>query len=172
VVAYGILHHLVEAPRLVAEVYKSLRPGGLFWISDIASHETAETVLLAGLLAFLLPTYVPYREKIAGLLKFGFRIPARVRASMQSEGASPFEGVGRETEWPEAVRRRFTVERLEAHPAVTGYIASQVNLPDRVALPILHALQAVDSAFVRSGLLRSTGLTVYARKPRSAGATR
>jgi hypothetical protein len=99
------------------------------------------------------------------LLRFGFRSPGRVRASMEAEGASPFEGAGRETDWPGILGRTFEVEWTRRHPAIVGYLADEVRMPDRLALPLLAAVRFFDRCLVRFGILQSSGLTVYARKP-------
>jgi len=47
---------------------------------------------------------------------------------------------------------------------VTGYVTAQLALPDRVAVPLLRALAVPDRWAVRLGLLRSTGVVLFARK--------
>ncbi|RMG84923.1 MAG: hypothetical protein D6712_10380, partial [Chloroflexi bacterium] len=108
---------------------------------------------------------VSYREKLGGLLKFGMRAPQRIRASMEAEGLSPFEGAGREHDWLKLVQGRFTIERQMRKPAVTGYLAHQISLPDAIALPLLRVIKVVDITLVKLRILHSTGLVVYARKP-------
>lgn len=166
-VAKGILHHLVEVEHLLEQLLRCLKPGGLLWVSDTSGDERASTVLLAGALALLLPTRTPYREKMSALLRFGLRSPGRVRASMQAEGLSPFEGAGRRTDWVRLIRERFEVVSLAHAPAVTGYLAAQLEAPERVAVPLLRALRALDRAAVRARLLRGTSVVVLARKPGS-----
>lgn len=165
VVAHGILHHLIEIERLVQQVSHALRPGGLLWISDFDGLEAPETVWAASALMFVLPTRVSYREKISGLLRFRMRSLDRIRASMHGDGASPFEGIGRGRDWPKLVGELFTVERSAPHPAITGYLAAEVNMPEWIGRPLLLALSAIDIRLVRWRLLRSSGLTMYARKP-------
>lgn len=162
------LHHLVELPAVVAALRQALRPGGLLWIEDTRSGESLSSTLLAGALSFLLPTQVSYRQKLGALLHFGRRAPERVRASMEAEGLSPFEGAGRDHDWLALVREHFEIERETALPAVTGYVTAQLRLGDRLALPLLHTLRGVDTLLVRLGLLRSSGVVVYARR-RAAG---
>ncbi|MGQ9888993.1 MAG: class I SAM-dependent methyltransferase [Aggregatilineales bacterium] len=160
----GTLHHLLRADHVIAQAHRALRPGGLLWVSDSCGEESLATALLAGALMFVLPTHVSYRDKIAGLLRFGGRAPARIKASIEAEGLSPFEGAGRAHDWLRLIEERFVVEQRVAAPAITGYLTHQVKLPDRLALPLLRALCAADTRLVRWGLLRSTGVIVYARK--------
>lgn len=167
IITKGTLHHLVGLQHLVEQVHGALKPGGLFWISDQDGDETLFTALFAGALMFVLPTTVSYREKFGGLLKFGLNAPSRIKASMEAEGLSPFEGAGRDHDWRALVGAHFAVEQSIVKPAITGYIAHQVDMPDRTALPMLRALRAFDGALVRLGLLHSTGVIVYARKTQS-----
>lgn len=162
----GTLHHLLHMEHVIAEMHQALKPGGLLWVSDSEGDESMATVLAASALMFLLPTHVSYRDKIAGLLRFGTRAPARIKASIQAEGLSPFEGAGREHDWVHLISQRFEVERRVNAPAVTGYITHQINLPDTLALPLLRALCAVDHLLVRMSVLRNTGVIIYARKAR------
>jgi 2-polyprenyl-3-methyl-5-hydroxy-6-metoxy-1,4-benzoquinol methylase len=160
----GTLHHLVRLDHVIAEVHKALKPGGLLWVADTHGEEALPTVLIASVLTFLLPTQVSYCQKIGGLIRFGLRAPSRIKASMEAEGLSPFEGAGREHDWLQLVQERFTVERQVRAPAFTGYVTAQLRLPERLALPLLRAIRAFDLLLVRLGMLPSTGLVIYARK--------
>ncbi|MBI5670727.1 MAG: class I SAM-dependent methyltransferase [Chloroflexi bacterium] len=158
------LHHLVELEHIVAEIHRALKPGGLLWVSDTHGEEALSTVLVAGALTFLLPTETGYADKLRALLKFGLRAPSRVKASIEAEGLSPFEGAGRDHDWLKLIEDRFTIERRVNLPAFTGYVTAQLKAPDGFALPVLKAMRAVDRALVRAGLLHNTGVVVYARK--------
>lgn len=160
----GTLHHLLRVDHVVAEMQRALKPGGLLWAADSDGEEAMSTALVASGLMFLLPTVVSYRDKIGGLLKFGTSAPGRIKASIEAEGLSPFEGAGREHDWLTLVYDHFTVEQRIDAPAVTGYITHQIKLPDWAALPLLRALCVVDRALVRLKLLHNTGVIVYARK--------
>ncbi|MCB9455423.1 MAG: class I SAM-dependent methyltransferase [Anaerolineaceae bacterium] len=160
----GTLHHLVRMDHVIAQIHKALKPGGLLWASDSHGEESLPTVLVASGLMFVLPTHVSYGEKFRGLLRFGLKSPSRIKASIEAEGLSPFEGAGREHDWVRLTGERFTIERRIDAPAVTGYITHQVKLPDWVALPLLRGLCAVDRLLVRLRLLRNTGVILYARK--------
>jgi 2-polyprenyl-3-methyl-5-hydroxy-6-metoxy-1,4-benzoquinol methylase len=165
VVAKGVLHHLTDAASTVARVYDALSSGGLFWVCDNHGHESLRTAVAAGALMFVLPTEVSYQDKLRGLLHFGWKSPDRIRASMEAEGLSPFEGGGRDVDWPGAIDRLFDVESKVEDTAITGYIAAQLAPSDAIVMPFLRVLRAVDRALVHLHLLRSTGLVVYARKP-------
>jgi SAM-dependent methyltransferase len=164
IAARGTLHHLVRPDHLIQEAHRALKPGGLLWVADTHGEEAFATVLVAGALAFVLPTETCYREKLRALARFRLDAPSRVQASMQAEGLSAFEGAGRGHDWLGLVGRCFAVERRREDPAFTGYISAQLRAPDRIALPLVRGLRAIDRLLVRSGALRSTGVVVWARK--------
>ena len=160
----GTLHHLLRLDHVVEQMYIALKPGGLLWVSDSDGEEATATVLVASALMFLLPTAISYRDKLTGLIRFGTRAPSRIKASIEAEGLSPFEGAGRDHDWVQMIHQRFTVEQRVDAPAVTGYITHQLKLPDWAALPLLRALCWLDRGLVRFRLLRNTGMILYARK--------
>jgi 2-polyprenyl-3-methyl-5-hydroxy-6-metoxy-1,4-benzoquinol methylase len=165
VVAKGVLHHLIRADAVIDGVHAALVPGGLFWICDNHGTETRSTAAAAGLLMLVLPTQVTYTDKLRGLARFGRKSPDRIRASMEAEGLSPFEGAGRRVPWPALVAERFDIQAMRPGEAITGYLAAELDAPDWVALPFLRALGAVDRAMVRAGLLDSTLTLIEARRP-------
>lgn len=164
IVVKGTLHHLVQMDAVIAQIHAALKPGGLLWVADTHGEEARSTVLIAGALSLLLPTATSYRDKFAALRRFGLRSASRVKASIEAEGLSPFEGAGREHDWLTLIGERFTIEQRVDAPAFTGYVTAQLRAPDWIALPFLRTLRAVDHALVRVGLLHNTGVIVYARK--------
>ncbi len=164
VVAHGVLHHLIAIAPLIDQVHRTLVPGGLFFIKDSNGTERRRTAFAAGLLLGLLPTRLWYGEKWRGLLRVRAAALDRLRASMEAEGVSPFEGAGRSTDWPTLVARRFAIERRVNGPAISSYIAAELSAPDALALPFLRALRAIDRILVRARVLHSTTVVVYARK--------
>jgi 2-polyprenyl-3-methyl-5-hydroxy-6-metoxy-1,4-benzoquinol methylase len=164
IVVKASLHHLINLEHVIDEIHAALKTGGLFWVADTNGDEALSTVLAAAALTFLLPTQVSYREKIRGLLRFGLHAPSRVKASIQAEGLSPFEGAGREHDWVKLIGESFTIEKRLDMPAVTGYVTAQLRAPDWIALPFLKALRRIDGLLVRLNLLRNTGVVLYARK--------
>ena len=160
----GTLHHLLRMDHVINEMYKTLKPGGLLWVSDSHGDEALSSVLVASGLMFVLPTVVSYRDKFMGLLKFGTRAPSRIKASIEAEGLSPFEGAGRDHDWVELIQSQFTIKKRVDAPAITGYITHQIKLPDWAALPLLRVLCRLDNALVSLKLLRNTGVILYAVK--------
>jgi 2-polyprenyl-3-methyl-5-hydroxy-6-metoxy-1,4-benzoquinol methylase len=160
----GTLHHLINMEQVIEQIHATLKFGGLLWVADSHGEEKGLAVFLASGLTFVLPTQVSYRDKLRGLLRFGVRAPGRVKASMQAEGLSPFEGAGREYDWLKLISRQFKVERQIASPAFTGYVSAQLNMSDRVAIPLLKMMRSVDEALVRLKIVQPTGLMLFARK--------
>ena len=105
IVAKGVFHHLMNLEHVTDNIHQALKPNGLLWIEDTVGEESAATVLAAGAFCLVLPTEMSYADKIQSLLKFGIKSPSRVKASIESEGLSPFEGVGREGDWPGSLSR-------------------------------------------------------------------
>ena len=164
IVVKAVLHHLINLEYTISEIHKALKPGGLLWVGDTNGEEATSTVLIAGALCLVLPTATSYADKFRALFKFGLRAPSRVKASIQAEGFSPFEGAGREHDWLKLITEQFTIERRVDAPAFTGYVTAQVNAPDWFALPVLKLLRAIDRPLVHMGLLHNTGVVLYARK--------
>lgn len=160
----GTLHHLVNMPEVIAQIHQALKDGGLLWIHDTSGDEHPRSVLLASGLMFLLPTHISYGEKIRGLLKFGFASPSRIKASMEAEGLSPFEGAGRDHDWYTLVHEAFSVEKEYRAPSITGYLSTQVKVRDAIGEPLLRGVRLIDYALMRIGILQSAGVIVYARK--------
>jgi hypothetical protein len=154
----------VNLEQVIEQIYVTLKPGGFLWVSDTRGEETGLAVLLASGLTFVLPTQVSYGDKVRGLLRFGVRAPSRIKASMEADGLSPFEGAGREHDWLELIGRRFTIEQQLNQPAFTGYVSAQLNMPDSLATPLLKTLHRVDDLLVRLKIVHNTGLVLYARK--------
>jgi 2-polyprenyl-3-methyl-5-hydroxy-6-metoxy-1,4-benzoquinol methylase len=158
------LHHLIEMEHVIDAVHRALKPGGLLWVVDTLGEEALPSVLIAGGLCLILPTETSYADKLRALIKFGLRAPSRVRASIQAEGLSPFEGAGREHDWGKLIEQRFRIEKRVNSPAFTGYVTAQLVAPDWFAIPFLKLLRTIDRALVRLKLLRNTGVILYARK--------
>ncbi|MBI1276630.1 MAG: methyltransferase domain-containing protein [Anaerolineaceae bacterium] len=164
IVVKSVLHHLINLDHTITEIHKALKPGGILWASDTDGDEAASTVIIAGGLCLVLPTATSYADKLQALLKFGVRAPSRVKASIQAEGLSPFEGAGREHDWIKLIERQFTIEKRVDAPAFTGYVTAQLKAPDWFALPLLKTFRWIDQRLVNRKLLHNTGVILYARK--------
>lgn len=161
----GTLHHLINIPQVIENVHLALKPNGLFWICDEVGDVDIRSALFSSALMFVLPTVVSYRDKFGGLLKFGLNAPSRIKASMEAEDLSPFEGAGRDHDWLSLVQSRFAEVTLLNKPAVTGYLAHQIKMPHNIAILLLRGIELIDKLLVRLGVIRNTGVVVYARKP-------
>jgi 2-polyprenyl-3-methyl-5-hydroxy-6-metoxy-1,4-benzoquinol methylase len=169
ILAKGILHHLPQADRMMDLTYRALKPGGHFWCSDSFRPVSLLSVVLAGVFFILMPTQLPFTTKARSLARCGVRSPVRMRASMQAEGLSPFEGSGLNSGWLERAMTLFEVEKLVPKPVVAGYIASQLVAPTWIAFPILRCIAAIDRALTRTGLNQASAVTMMAHKPVGRG---
>lgn len=165
IVVKGTLHHLINLPQVIDTVYSALKPGGLFWVCDENGEVDLRAALLSAALMFVLPTEVSYGDKFAGLLRFGLNAPSRIKASMEAEDLSPFEGAGRDHDWLKLVEAKFPQVAVQNKPAVTGYLAHQIKMPRGSAIGLLRGIEVIDNLLVRLGLIRNTGVVVYAQKP-------
>jgi 2-polyprenyl-6-hydroxyphenyl methylase/3-demethylubiquinone-9 3-methyltransferase len=160
----GTLHHLPNTKHLMNQIHHALKPGGLLWICDFDGDETLRTALAAGVFLFFLPTKVSYREKALGLLRFGVHSPSRVKMSMETEGLSPFEGAGREHDWLALTRKTFSIEREIRLPAITVFLEGEIKMGQRAGMLVLRVIRTLDRLMVRTHLICSTSVIVYARK--------
>lgn len=167
--AKGVRLHLPCADRLVEKVDQRLKERGLFSVSDTHANVSKHTALLAGFLFFLSPTSTSCREKAAALLQFGLKSLARLHASMQAVGLSPFEGLGVDSHWLELVRACFTIEQSNPHPVIAGDLLSQVATQDRLKLPVLRCFARLEGILIHKRALPPVAVTLYARKSPETG---
>lgn len=165
IVVKGTLHHLPEAPHVIAQIRSALKPGGRFWIHDSQGDEHPRSVLVASVLMFLLPTHISYFEKLRGLWRFRRNATERIRMSMQAEGLSPFEGSGRHHDWLALTLVAFPDAEVQRNLSITGYLAHQLRLPRPLALATLWLISRVDALLTRIGMLHSTSVTVTGYAP-------
>ncbi len=168
IVIKGTLHHLPEVSHVIAQVRAALKPGGRVWIQDVQGDEHPRTVLLASVLMFLLPTHVSYSEKLRGLWRFRHNPTERIRMSMQAEGLSPFEGVGRHHDWLALVQGAFPNASVQRGLSITGYLSHQLRMPRRLAVLTLWIIARIDSVLTRWGWLHTTNVTVTAHAPNAS----
>ena len=175
----GALHHLTNVGYTIEQLHTALRPGGLFWTSDVLGEEPRAAIYLTGALMFLLPIEISYRAKIAGLLRFGLRSPTRVKAAMEGEGFSPFEGAGREENWFQLLQAWFEVRRAFHFPSIHQISRRLGDDPAARPLRPTHppwdrgagalAIAPEMAAGDRAGRLRSQGSGIAAAQSNPAG---
>lgn len=162
----GTLHHLLHPKQMIRHVYRWLVPGGLLWISDTQGHVSAASTSLTGAMFMVLPTKTRYLEKLRTLARLKSRAMDRMRASLEAEGLSPFEGIGREADWLGHTFDLFSVVDVQPHPIIGGFLAGELTAPDRLSHPFLQAWCRLETFLIRVGVLSTSALTLTARKPR------
>ncbi len=169
VVARGVLHHVPNPHDVLLKIRGTLKPQGTLWVSDPLDPPRANA-LIAGALLFVLPTQLSYREKLQHLLRVRGQAVRRVQAAIETEGASPFEGIGRPQQPLEAVRALFDVVEYEEKAAFAGFLSAELKTPYWLGLGIMQALWALDRLSVKLGLLRGLNYALYARPKRTEDA--
>ena len=157
----GVLHHLPDPNRTMAEVTRVLKPDGLFLIDDGRATGRREATIVAVLLT-LLPTEMSYRKKAAHIWHNRTRLVGRAQAFIDREGDSPFEGVTGDAD--QLIPRYFDVTFSTTFAAVTGSLASQVRLPRPLKHALLSVSTVVDEFCVRLGLLHGSNFVMFARR--------
>lgn len=162
VVARGVLHHLPNPHEVLLKIRGALKPSGTLFVSD-PIDATRANAFIAGVLLFVLPTQLSYREKIGHLLRVRGQAVRRVKAAIETEGASPFEGIGRPQQPLDAIRELFTITEYEEKAAFAGFISAELKTPYRLGLGIMQVLWALDRLSVKLGLLHGLNYALYAR---------
>lgn len=162
IVIRGTLHHTLAVRPALTAIRQALKPGGTLWASDPIDAPRANA-LVAGGLMLLLPTKIAYRAKFGHLLRVRGSAARRMQAAIETEGASPFEGIGRAEQPLDVIRELFEVISYEEKAAFAGFLSAEIAAPYRVGAAIMRVLWALDRVSVRLGLLRGLNYTVAAR---------
>ncbi len=162
VLARGTLHHLVRPREVLLKIRQALKPEGTLWVSDPIDAPRANA-FIAGVLLLVLPTQLSYREKIKHLLRVRGQAVRRVQAAIETEGASPFEGIGRPQQPQDAVRELFEVVEYKEKAAFAGFLSAELKTPYWLGLGIMQVLWALDRLSIKLGLLGGLNYTLYAR---------
>ncbi len=162
VIARGVLHHLVRPRDVLLKIRQTLKPEGTLWVSDPLDPPRINA-FIAGVLLLVLPTQLSYREKLKHLLRVRGQAVRRVQAAIETEGASPFEGIGRPMQPLDVVRELFTVTEYREKAAFAGFISAELKTPYRLGLGIMQVLWALDRLSVKLGLLHGLNYELYAR---------
>lgn len=164
IIVRGTLHHTLAVRAALVKIRQALKPGGTLWVSDPIDAPRANA-LVAGGLMMVLPTQLSYREKIGHLIRVRGQAARRMQAAIETEGASPFEGVGRPEHPLAVIRELFEVVSYQEKSAFTGFLSAELKLPYAVGVVVLRVLWALDRLCVRLKVLRGLNYTVYARCP-------
>lgn len=165
IIVRGTLHHTLKVRAALLNIRQALKPDGTFWASD-PLDPTPLNGLVAGGLMMILPTQIPYREKIKHLLRVRGQAARRMQAAIETEGASPFEGIGRAEQPLDVIRELFTVIDFDKKAAFAGFLSAELKMPYLLGLGMMRVLWALDRVSVRLKLLPGLNYTVYAKVPK------
>jgi 2-polyprenyl-3-methyl-5-hydroxy-6-metoxy-1,4-benzoquinol methylase len=164
IILRGILHHTLQVREALLNIRQALKPTGTLWASDPIDPSPANA-LIAGGLMMLLPTQIPYREKIGHLFRVRGQAMRRMQAAIETEGASPFEGIGRSEKPLDVIRDLFTITHFEEKAAFAGFLSAELKLPYQIGLGIMRVLWGLDCLSIKFNLLPGLNYTVYAQPP-------
>jgi len=161
VVIRNVLHHLMNLEALFKELKKSLKPGGKILVDDALPCGKLEA-LITGCLLFLLPTDIPYSQKLKRVFKKG-QILKRTQGLINASGASPFEGVsGKES--VVYLNKIFKQKTFTSFSAFTGSVTAHLNLGNDHKKIVLKTLNFLDSTLIKLGFIQGTNYYLEAQK--------
>jgi len=153
IVIRNVLHHLTNLQILFYELKKALKNGGDILVDDALPCGKKEA-LISGILLFLLPTDIPYRQKLKRVFKKG-QILKRTQGLVDACGSSPFEGVtGQESVI--YLMRIFKQLSYSSFAAFVGTVTAHLKLSNPFKKLLLRFLNFVDIFLIKIGLLRGT----------------
>ncbi|MBU1084962.1 class I SAM-dependent methyltransferase [Patescibacteria group bacterium] len=161
VIIRNVLHHLINLEKLFYELNKSLKPNGLILIDDSLPCGKKEA-LITGILLFLLPTDIPYSQKLQRIFKKG-QILKRTQGLVDAKGTSPFEGISG-AESIEYLKSIFNINSFITYSAFIGSITAHIQLPLYIKLGFLKVLNSFDILLIKIGLLKGTSYFLLGKK--------
>jgi len=170
VVFFRSLHHFPNTAEVMEKVSRLLKPQGNLLISEpIRSHFNQESARLAALLRLVLPTWVPYDEKISGPWTEK-RITENI-VNIYEEYA--YEGEHHQSEMDnstdsaedirDAVSQYLEIVEEDLSDAFTDKILGGLRGEHRYELACF--LKAFDAYVVKNDILPPTSIELHAKKP-------
>ncbi len=154
IVIRNVLHHLINLDELYKKLFEILNPGGLILIDDALPAGKLEA-FIAGVLLFLLPSDIPYSQKIKRVFKKG-NILKRTQGLIDSKDSSPFEGISGEESFQKAIFF-FPKNRKITYSAFIGAVTPRLNIPiDIVKYCLLKSLNFLDSLLIKIKIIKGT----------------
>jgi len=161
IIVRGTFHHTIKIRDVLLNARRALKPGGTLWVSDPIDTYRANA-LVAGALMMILPTQLSYREKFGHFFRVRSSAIQRMQAAIETEGASPFEGIGRPQQPIDVIREMFEITYYEEKAAFAGFLSAEIKLPYRIGAGLMRVLWTLDQLCVKFKLLRGLNYTVYA----------
>ncbi len=161
VVIRNVLHHLMNLDSLFVKLKKVLKSGGKILIDDALPCGKKEA-FISGVLLTLLPTDIPYTQKLQRIFKKG-QILKRTQGLVDACGASPFEGISGE-ESVEYINKYFRQLSYQTFAAFVGTTASHLKMSQSLKYFVLKILNYLDIILIEIGILRGTGYYLASKK--------
>jgi len=184
VYAWDGLHHVLEIERLVHEVWKALKPGGIIVIHDHAADSSAMRKILRRAVYFMLLQVIPTTRRHSdsvpkGCIRLMKSIPGRIRAGILAlshlkergtnsiqgfpEAYSPFEDVSGEN-IIRCVVQNFELIELQRYLALPQDIYVNVDPLDSERFAVVQRLMRLDKLLSTLHLLRPEYFFLVAAK--------
>lgn len=157
----NVLHHLTNLDSLFYQLRRALKKGGKILVDDALPCGRLEA-LIAGALLFVLPTDIPYSQKLQRVFKKG-HILKRTQGLVDACGASPFEGASGD-ESVSYLNKSFKQLSYKTFAAFVGTIAAHLKLKNYLKNLVLKTLNFFDVLLINTGLIKGTGYYLEAKK--------
>ena len=161
IVIRNVLHHLINLDLLYKKLFSILKPKGLILIDDALPVRKFEA-LITGVLLFILPTDIPYSQKINRVFKNG-NIIKRTQDLVDSKDSSPFEGITGE-ESLNKIKLLFPKNKIITYSAFVGAITPRLQLPLFIKSILLKILNFFDYFMINVNLMRGTVYYFFGQK--------
>lgn len=161
IVIRNVLHHLINYNVLYKEINFSLRKNGLILVDDALPCGRKEA-FITGILLFLLPTDIPYSQKIKRVFKQR-NILSRTQGLVDAKGSSPFESITGK-EHLDLLKKVFKPDYYCTFAAFVGTIAGHLIMPDVFKKLVLIILNYFDKFFIKIKLINGSSYYLEAQK--------
>lgn len=154
VVIRNVLHHLINLEDLFRALNKSLRKNGKILVDDAIPSGKLEA-LISGAFLFLLPTDIPYKDKLKRVFKQG-QILKRTQGLIDACGASPFEGISG-SKSIDYLKNNFHIMSFVPFASFVGTITAHLKINKALKYSILNILNFLDILLTKIRILHGTG---------------
>ncbi len=170
VLAIAAFHHVLDLPSLMAQIEKSLKPGGALICLDHMEPSLAGR-LLRYFFLFILPTEVPYWRKPLHIFNrlmarvYKYLLPNRqAPAAFVLPPRSPFEDITG-SEAIDLIRQHFVVESYQTPQAFANVVAGHLRLGSREReIKLARRLRKLDDWLVQHIGVRGETYVLSAHK--------
>ena len=169
IVFFGTLHHIAEQETLMAKVHKALKQGGNLVVCEpVRGHFTKDSALFAAILRAVLPTWIPYEEKLKNLMDaqswWNYVEQIYKEYTYQDEHTqSPMDNVVASAETMlKYIKKYFALQTVEYSDAFIDKLIGGLRGEHRFLLA--RFLKFLDNELVRKKVLPPTYVKIHAIK--------